>query len=203
VLTFDTLYRQNCAGCHGAQGKGGAAIALNSSVYLQITEDATIRRVTAQGAPRTAMPAFAQSSGGMLTDEQVNAIVAGIRSRWSKHDSLPVTLPTYSAAAPGDSQRGGSVYDGYCASCHGVAGRGGSHGGSIVDESFLNLVSDQYLRTIVIVGRPELGAPDWRGNVPGKPMSQQEVSDVVAWLSEQRAKPALSSTSKFASGGIQ
>jgi len=46
-------------------------------------------------------------------------------------------------------------------------------------------------------------APDWRGNVPGKAMSQQEVSDVVAWLSAQRAKPALSSISKSASGGIQ
>ena len=33
---------------------------------------------------------------------------------------------------------------------------------------FLALVSDQGLRTIVIAGRPELGAPDWRGNVPGK-----------------------------------
>jgi cytochrome c oxidase cbb3-type subunit 3 len=203
VLNFDTLYQQNCAGCHGEHGRGGAAIALNSPVYLEIADDATIRRVTAQGVPGTAMPAFAQSSGGMLTDEQVNAIVAGIRSRWSKQDSLPVTLPTYSAAVPGDPQHGGSVYGGYCASCHGVAGRGGSHGGSIVDESFLNLVSDQYLRTIVIVGRPELGAPNWRGNVPGKPMSQQEVSDVVAWLSAQRPRPALSSTSKFASGGIQ
>jgi mono/diheme cytochrome c family protein len=203
VLTFDTLYQQNCAGCHGEQGRGGAAIALNSPVYLEIADDATIRRVTGQGVPRTAMPAFAQSSGGMLTDEQVNAIVAGIRSHWSKQGSLPATLPTYNAAAPGDPQHGGSVYGGYCASCHGVAGRGGSHGGSIVDESFLNLVSDQYLRTIVIAGRAELGAPDWRGNVPGKPMSQQEVSDVVAWLSAQRPKPALSSTSKSASGGIQ
>jgi cytochrome c oxidase cbb3-type subunit III len=203
VLTFDTLYQQNCAGCHGEQGRGGAAIALNSPVYLEIADDATIRRATAQGVPGTAMPAFAQSSGGMLTDEQVNAIVAGIRSHWSKQDSLPATLPTYSAAAPGDPQHGANVYDTYCLSCHGAAGRGGSHGGSIVDESFLNLVSDQYLRTIVIAGRPELGAPDWRGNVPGKPMSQQEVSDVVAWLSAQRPKPALPSTSKSASGGIQ
>jgi hypothetical protein len=72
-----------------------------------------------------------------------------------------------------------------------------------VDESFLNLVSDQYLRTIVIVGRPELGAPDWRGNVPGKPMSQQDVSDVVAWLSAQRPKPALSSSTKSPTGAIQ
>jgi len=47
-------------------------------------------------------------------------------------------------------------------------------------------VSDQQLRTIVIVGRPELGAPDWRNNVPGHPMSAQEISDVVTWLAAQR-----------------
>jgi len=203
VLNFDTLYQQNCAGCHGEQGKGGAAIALNSPVYLAIADDATLRRITAQGVPGTAMPAFAQSSGGMLTDEQVNAIVAGIRSNWGKHDALDVAPPSYAAMAPGNPQHGGNVYGTYCASCHGTAGRGGSHAGSIVDDSFLNLVSDQYLRTIVIVGRPELGAPDWRGNVPGKPMSQQDVSDVVAWLSAQRAKPALSSSTKSPTGGIQ
>jgi mono/diheme cytochrome c family protein len=208
VLNFDTLYQQNCAGCHGPSGKGGATIALNSPVYLEIADDATIRRVTAHGVPGTAMPAFAQSSGGMLTDEQIRAIVGGIRSRWSKHDSLDPAPPSYVALAAGNSQQGGSVYDTYCASCHGDAGRGGSHAGSIVDDSFLNLVSDQYLRTIVIVGRPELGAPDWRGNVPDRPMSQQDVADVVAWLSSQRRKIAMSSSSKSPStnsptGGIQ
>jgi cytochrome c oxidase cbb3-type subunit 3 len=40
----------------------------------------------------------------------------------------------------------------------------------------------------VIVGRPDLDAPDWRGNVAGKPMSSQDVSDVVAWLASQRPK---------------
>jgi cytochrome c oxidase cbb3-type subunit III len=203
VLTFDTLYQQNCAGCHGEQGRGGAAIALNRPVYLEIADDANIRRVTAQGVPGTAMPAFAQSSGGMLTDEQISAIVAGIRSRWNKHDSLDPAPPSYNALAPGDPQHGKNVYDNYCSSCHGTSGQGGKQAGSIVDGSFLSLASDQYLRTIVIVGRPELGAPDWRGNVPGKPMSQQEVSDVVAWLSAQRPKPALSSNAIFPPGGIQ
>jgi mono/diheme cytochrome c family protein len=202
VLSFDTLYQQNCAGCHGEQGRGGAAIALNSPVYLEIADDAAIRRVTAQGVSGTAMPAFAQSSGGMLTDEQINAIVTGIRSKFGEHGALDIAPPSYSTL-PGNPQHGANVYDTYCLSCHGAAGRGGSHAGSIVDQSFLNLVSDQYLRTIVIVGRPELGAPDWRGNVPGRPMSQQEISDVVAWLSAQRANPALSLTSKSASGGIQ
>jgi hypothetical protein len=49
-------------------------------------------------------------------------------------------------------------------------------------------VSDQHLRTLVIAGRPELGAPDWRSDVEGRPMSAQDVSDVVAWLSSQRPR---------------
>jgi cytochrome c oxidase cbb3-type subunit III len=52
----------------------------------------------------------------------------------------------------------------------------------------------------VITGRPELGAPDWRGNVPGKPMSEQEITDVVAWLVSQRAADPqqTNSTSNYA-----
>jgi cytochrome c oxidase cbb3-type subunit 3 len=57
-----------------------------------------------------------------------------------------------------------------------------------MNDSFLALVSDQALRTIIITGRPELGAPDWRGNVPGKPMSDQEITDVVAWLASHRVQ---------------
>jgi cytochrome c oxidase cbb3-type subunit 3/ubiquinol-cytochrome c reductase cytochrome c subunit len=49
-------------------------------------------------------------------------------------------------------------------------------------------MSDQGLRTIVIAGRPELHAPDWRGYVKGKPMSDQEVTDVVAWLASHRVE---------------
>jgi len=40
----------------------------------------------------------------------------------------------------------------------------------------------------VITGKAELGAPDWRGNVPGKPMSDQEITDVVAWLASRRVQ---------------
>lgn len=204
VLNFDTLYQQNCAGCHGAQGKGGAAIGLASPVYLAIADDASIRRVTAEGVKGTAMPAFAQNSGGMLTDEQIKAIVSGIRSRWATPLPLEVT-PHYSVLASGDPTRGGETYNTYCLSCHGAAGRGGLRAGSIVDESYLTLVSDQYLRTIVITGRPEMGAPDWRGNVPGKPMSEQDVSDVVAWLSAQRPKAPshLNLATRPGAGGTQ
>jgi cytochrome c oxidase cbb3-type subunit III len=185
VLDFGLLYARNCSGCHGADGKGGAAIGLGDPVYLAIAGDAIIRRVTAQGVAGTSMPAFAQHSGGMLTDDQINVIVGGIRT-WAKPDALrDVVVPSYSGQSPGDSKRGASVYGAYCSSCHGPDGHGGK-ASSIVDSSYLALVSDQNLRTTIIVGRPELGAPDWRGDVPGKPMSPDDVSDVVAWLAAQR-----------------
>jgi mono/diheme cytochrome c family protein len=135
------------------------------------------------------MPAFAQSAGGMLTEKQIDLIARGIRERWSKPDVLSGTNPPpYSSTSPGDPSRGSQVYVTFCSSCHGVVGRGGPKASSIVDGSFLALLNDQELRTIVIVGRPDLGAPDWRNNVPGEPMSAQDVSDVVAWLASQRSQ---------------
>jgi cytochrome c oxidase cbb3-type subunit 3 len=186
ILDFDVLYSQNCAACHGTAGKGSAANALADPVFLAIAGDAQIRRVTANGVPGTQMPAFAESAGGMLTDKQIDALVHGIRS-WQKPGVFNgANPPPYAADGPGDSQRGFVAYATYCSACHGSEGRGDKKGSSIVDGSFLALVSDQYLRTTVIVGRPELSAPDWRNDVPGHPMSAQEVSDVVAWLAAQR-----------------
>jgi cytochrome c oxidase cbb3-type subunit 3 len=188
VVDFKILYSENCAGCHGVGGKGNAAIALANPVFLAIVDDAVIRRTSANGVPGTPMPAFAQSAGGMLTGAQIDALVRGIRS-WAKPDDFRnTTLPQYAAQAPGDSQRGAGVYRTYCSACHGVDGRGGSKASSIVDGSYLALVSDQQLRTIVIAGRPELGDPDWRSDVEGRPMSSQEITDVVAWLASQRPR---------------
>jgi cytochrome c oxidase cbb3-type subunit III len=189
ISDFNILYGQNCAGCHGPEGKGGAAIALGNPVYLAIANDAVVLHAASNGIPGTSMPAFAQSAGGMLTEKQIDVIVRGIRDRWSKPDLLHgANPPPYSPTGAADTSRGSEVYAGYCSSCHGAEGRGGQKASSIVDGSFLALLNDQELRTIAIVGRPELGAPDWRSNVQGKPMSNQDVSDVVAWLGSQRPR---------------
>lgn len=189
VLDFDILYAENCAGCHGAKGRGGAAIALANPVYLAVADDAAVRKVIANGARGTAMPAFAESAGGLLTDGQIDVITDGIRSRWSKQGVLPAAnAPSYAPRSTGDARRGEVAYKTYCESCHDPNGSGGRGGSAITDDSFLALVSDQELRTIVISGRPEFGAPDWRGNVPGRPMSDQEVTDVVAWLASRRVQ---------------
>ncbi len=123
VMGFDALYRENCAACHGADGRGGAAIALANPVYLAIASDDVVRSVIAAGVTGTSMPAFAQHAGGMLTDQQIDVITTGMRTRWSR----PATSgwahpPAYTATSSGDAQRGEAVYRRNCESCHGSDG---------------------------------------------------------------------------------
>ena len=187
VVDFGPLYAQNCAACHGAEGRGGASIALANPVYLAIVDENAVHNVVAKGVRGTSMPAFAQSAGGLLTDEQINVITSGMFSRWGRKGNLDATNPpSYAAKTTGDAARGQIVFGTYCASCHGSDGQGGRKGSAISNDSYLALVSDQGLRTIVIMGRPDLGAPDWLENIPGKPMSDQEITDVVAWLASRR-----------------
>ena len=182
VADFRQLYVQNCSGCHGADGEGALSVGIGRPVYLAIADDATIRRVIEEGRPATAMPAFAQKAGGMLTDAQVDILVHGIRTRWAKPGAFEKgTLPAYAATAPGDAERGHNLFNALCSSCHGSDGHGAR---AIADSSYLQLVSDQHLRTVIIIGMPNLGMPDWRSH--RKPLSDADVTDTVAWLAAQR-----------------
>jgi cytochrome c oxidase cbb3-type subunit III len=186
VTDFTQLYAQNCAGCHGADGRLGAARPLHDPLYLALAGTDVVRQVIAHGVPGTAMPAFAEHDGGSLTDAQIDILVTGMHAHWSHPDAVQeVALPPYRLEA-GDGQRGAAAYSTFCAHCHGEGGRGGARGGSIVDPNYLALVSDQHLRTTVITGRPDRGKPDWRADVPGQSMTPQDIADVVTWLAAQR-----------------
>jgi mono/diheme cytochrome c family protein len=185
---FQTLYAQNCAGCHGENGEGGVAIALNDPVYLAIASDDVVRDAIASGGPGTLSPAFARSSGGMLTGQQITELVKGIRAWATPGEPTGGQPPRYAASSAGDPAHGANDYRTFCASCHGPEGAGTKKAGSIVDPSFLSLVSDQDLRTLVIVGRPELGFPDWRDDLNGQPLTDRQVTDVVAWLASHRIR---------------
>ena len=194
VTAFGPLYGRHCAGCHGADGRLGAARPLNDPVYLALIPPDRLRRTISQGVPGTPMPAFATAVGGVLTAVQVDALVAGMLTRWARPEAVKgLALPPYDAedavargSGPGDPRRGADVYRVACARCHGSDGKGGPQAGPVVDDAYLALASDQALRTVVIAGRADLGKPDWREDVPGQPLGPQQISDVVAWLTAQR-----------------
>ncbi len=194
VTSFVALYGQHCAGCHGADGRLGAARPLNDPLYLALVPADRLSTIIAQGVPGGMAHAFAGGAGGPLTDAQIQILVREMRAQWGRQGEFTgLQLPSYSAAdsaqsesGPGSPQRGVAVYAEACARCHGPEGKGGPKGGSVVDPAFLALVSDQALRTAVIAGRPDLGMPDWRGEAAGRPLTPQHISDVVAWLESHR-----------------
>lgn len=187
VTDFAVLWGENCSGCHGADGKLGSSTPLGDPVYLAAASDVAIRDLTLRGIPGTPMPAFGLEYGGTLTDHQVDLLTRGMRARWASDVTPPP--PPIDAAATGDAARGATVWQASCAGCHGTDGDGGAKGGSVVDPSWLSLTSDRALRTAVVVGRPDLGMPDWRGEGGARPLDAEQVSDVVAWIAARRPAP--------------
>ena len=191
VAEFKTLYSENCSGCHGEDGRLGAAQALNDPLFQHLAPKDFVRKTIANGLPGHLMPGAAKSAGGFLTDRQIDILVDGMQQDWGRSGDFGNAPPLLlEGAAPGDAQRGEGAYKTFCSSCHGPDGNGGK-AGSIVNPQYLAMATDQYLRTTVIVGRPDLNVPDWRGYVSGRPMTAQEVSDVVAWIASHREARAL------------
>jgi hypothetical protein len=54
VANFAELYQGNCAGCHGREGRSGAARPLNSSAFLAVIGEQELTDVIAKGVPQTA-----------------------------------------------------------------------------------------------------------------------------------------------------
>lgn len=191
VLDFATLYKTNCSACHGERGTGGPALALKNPVYLAWAGQDRLAQIVANGVPHELMPAFAQSAGGMLTDQQVESIVHGMVSNWGQPGILNgLPAPSYQATTQGDAAQGKIAFQTYCARCHGADGKGipggGSNvAGSIVDSSYLALISTQGLRDLVVAGLPGEQMPDWRYD-GAHAMTERDVDDVVAWLISHR-----------------
>jgi mono/diheme cytochrome c family protein len=198
VVEFATLYKENCAGCHGADGTLGPAPPLNDPIFLSIVPDAVVLGLISGGRPGTPMPAFARNKGGPLTDDQVKAVAAGIKPRWGSGVRMRTDLPPYSFAATsarGDKERGVKVFARACGPCHGANGEGTDEkAGAIHDPDFLKLISDQCLRRYAITGRPDLGMPnfaDKSGRASDfQPLSSGEIADLIALLADwRRASP--------------
>ena len=194
ITDFEILWTNQCSGCHGADGRWGPARPLNDPLYLAIAGKEYVTRVITDGVPNSLMPPYAQHQGGSMTDEQIKDVVDGMWEHWSNPDAIKnMTIPEMSGKL-GKASRGQGLFTTYCSDCHGKDGNGGK-AGSVVDPTFLSLVSDQALRSAVICGRIDLGMPNFAGYSGGHrhsgrtklaPLKDSQISDIVAWLTSHR-----------------
>ena len=190
VKNFDLLYAENCAACHGPNGRGSAAaIGLANPVYLAIADDAVLSRATAAGVPGTLMPAFAKSAGGTLTDEQVDD------PRRRDPRAGRVRMPSGGAVAPayaGPAGRPGARSRRLRRVLRVVPrrGRGGRTEGRVARGRLLPRSRQRPgLRTTVIAGRPDIGHARLAGRCAGRAAdAAHEVADVVAWLASRSGR---------------
>ena len=101
---FDGL----CQDCHGVNGTGDEAPALNHPLGA---DDAALHKIIRDGAPEKGMPRARR-----MTEEEVDVLVSYVRTLGR---GAPVTVA-------GNAQRGGAVYQRLdCRSCHVIGGQGG------------------------------------------------------------------------------
>lgn len=184
---FDATYALHCAACHGHNGIHGAARPLNDPLYLSITPKSAFAAATAHGAG-VLMPAFASSEGGPLDEAAIATFVDGVYSFWGTQQDTSESVPQY-ASTDGDPSRGATAFESWCGACHGADGALEGH--SVVDPFYLQLMSEQAVRSAIIFGRPSLGMPSFQGPFPFKGEAQLDaktLNDITAWLLQRHAE---------------
>ena len=169
------LYAANCTACHGESGEGGTGPALNSRELLRMTSDEAFFNLIRTGVPGTIMPAWGQTFGGPLTDEQAAQLVAYIRA-WEP--TAPELIPV--VAIP-DPIRGARIYSRTCFICHGRDGQGTERAPALNDPARLNRLDDAWYRSTIAYGRPARGMPTW-----GTVLAPDQIYDLVALLAAWR-----------------
>jgi mono/diheme cytochrome c family protein len=156
VESFEVLFGQNCAGCHGAEGKLGPAPPLNDSLFRAIISEKDLEQVITSGRPGTPMAAFARERAGTLTAAQIRVLIyeikgirykvvsfpggssptvevardpQGVMPKWGMPTPRPEDVPRYALEPGGDAKRGMQVFARACARCHGDHGQGEKTGG--------------------------------------------------------------------------
>lgn len=153
-----SMYRANCAGCHGENGQGGIGPSLNSTTFLAVASDRYLAQTIVEGRPNTAM------SGYRFFDaQQISDMLAHLRS-W--HPKLSDRKQTLALAAKDDDANvsaaiGRTLFASHCVMCHGSEGQG-DLGPSLNTDEFLTLVDDDYLYDAIVFGRPDTPMPAWR-----------------------------------------
>jgi mono/diheme cytochrome c family protein len=177
------LYVENCAMCHGLDGQGRIGASLDSFPGIMI--DSALRQAIAEGIDGSVMPAWLQSEGGPLTDEDVDDIVAYIIDSFEGTEPI-APAPTYQAPnipplpdVEGDPSLGAVVYQANCIVCHGDQGQG--RFGKPLAQAWPANQPEIFIRQVTREGISGTVMPGWAQDLGG-PLGEAEVEDVTAYI---------------------
>lgn len=174
------LFIANCATCHGDFGEGGINPArpgdiiapISTAEYLKTRDDATLRNIIAQGQPNFGMSPFGSSFGGPLDDDEIDALVAFIRS-WEENP--PVELPP-EVTIEQITLSGADIFLELCAQCHGSDGEGGI-GPSFLTEEFKATYTETLLFETINEGHEATAMIGW-----GEVLSADQIQQLVEFI---------------------
>lgn len=155
------LFKQDCAACHGATGRGDGFV---GKVLLRKPKDLAATRfslnllsqVLWNGKRGTAMPSWRS-----LPQADLTALAAYVQSLHQRENG--------DAVSPESLQRGNQVFLQNCAPCHGVAGDGKGAAATTLIPEPANLKLKQpdfdYILRVLTGGIPGTGMPAWKDQI--------------------------------------
>ncbi len=167
------LYDVYCALCHGATAEGyraDNAPSLVTQSFLESASNGFLQRAIRMGRPNTAMAAYGQQRGGPLSESDIRAIVAYLRTLG------PAYKPLHAYQVKGDPKNGEMLFQAQCSKCHGDdKARGNAP--SLHNGEFLSSASPAFLKHAIVNGRPPTPMQPFRGT-----LTDAQIDDIIAWL---------------------
>jgi mono/diheme cytochrome c family protein len=181
ITSGEKLFASNCRGCHGKYGEGGPnpsfpgdmIFPISSAEFLKTRDDATLRNIISHGQPSYGMVPFGASYGGPLSNEQVDAVVAYIRSWEANPPSANAPAPPPASFQPPELSAK-QLYDGMCAQCHGTNLEGTSTAPPLIAEDLRAKYDDQQLFSMINDGILTVAMPG-----AGHMFSEKQIKELV------------------------
>ncbi|MBT8192525.1 MAG: c-type cytochrome [Acidimicrobiia bacterium] len=199
------IFVSSCVACHGINGEGVDAPALNSQQFLTATADEQVIGLISVGVPGSGMSAYSLDFGGPMTSEQIKAVSVYLRSLeeeapdrpdWrldgvaDAHDDEEPTA-AHDDEEPVDDGRdddedaeavddepvfvAADAFITQCARCHGIDLGGTNNGPGIGPAAHSLSEPDEHLVEVISLGRNDM--PAW-----AEVFSEQEIAALVAYI---------------------
>jgi len=166
------LYEQLCLTCHGKEGMGGVAVALNQEGLLRRADEQFILETLINGRRNAGMPGWYVLEDGMLKD------LLALFISWGMNPSLNRTIDLPEA----DLEQGALRFHFLCSRCHGEFGEGDT-GPAIINPDFLAAASDRFLYETIAQGRAHTAMFGWSADLYNQEkLVRQDISNIIAFM---------------------